>query len=394
MARSIEGQLADLKSRSLLRRLRTIDSACGTVIQTAGRELVNFSSNDYLGLSAEPALREAAKKAVDEFGVGSGASRLICGTLPPHVLLEKTLAEFKRTRAALTFSSGYATAVGAVTALMGKNDIVILDKLCHASLIDGVKLSGATARVFPHNHMGKLESHAKWAREQGNDARILIVTESVFSMDGDRAPLADIVEIKARYGTLLMLDEAHAIGVIGEHGRGLADRLGLADQVDIQMGTLSKALGGSGGYICASQGIIDLLINKARSFVYSTAPVPAVAAAATAAIDFLTSDEGPVRIKKLRDNLNQFAEELPGQFLKGSTPQSAIIPIIIGSEDTAVAASQWLLESGFFVSAIRYPTVAKGAARLRVTISAAHTSEQINNLCKALATLKDNLRTA
>ena len=394
MARSIESQLADLKSRSLLRRLRTIDSSRGMVIQTSGRELVNFSSNDYLGLSSEPALREAAKKAIDEFGVGTGASRLICGTLPPHVLLEKSLAEFKRTRAALSFSSGYATAVGTMTALVGKNDIVILDKLCHASLIDGVRLSGATARIFPHNHMGKLESHAKWAREQGGDARILIVTESVFSMDGDRAPLSDIVEIKARYGALLLLDEAHAVGVIGDHGRGLADRLGLADQVDIQMGTLSKALGASGGYICSNQGIIDLLVNKARSFVYSTAPVPAAAAAAAAAVDFLASDEGPVRIKQLRDNLNHFAEELPGEFAKGSAPQSAIIPIIIGSEDTALAAAQWLQESGFFVSAIRYPTVAKGAARLRVTISASHTREQINGLCKALATLRDNLRSA
>ncbi len=364
------------------------------MIQSGGRELVNFSSNDYLGLATEPALREAAKNAVDEFGVGSGASRLICGTLPPHVLLEKTLAEFKRTRAALAFSSGYATAVGTITALVGKNDIVILDKLCHASLIDGAKLSGATARIFPHNHMGKLESHAKWAREQGGDARILIVTESVFSMDGDRAPLSDIVEIKTRYGALLMLDEAHAVGVIGDHGRGLADRLGVADQVDVQMGTLSKALGGSGGYICANQGVIDLLVNKARSFVYSTAPVPAVAAAAAAAVDFLASDEGPKRIKKLRDNLSQFAEELPGEFVKGAAPQSAIIPIIIGSEDTALGAAQWLQESGFFVSAIRYPTVAKGAARLRITLSADHTREQISSLCKALATLRENLRQA
>ena len=394
MTRSIESQLAELKSRSLLRKLRTIDSPQQVVIRSGGRELVNFSSNDYLGLATEPALREAAKKAVDEFGVGAGSSRLICGTLPPHVLLEQKLAEFKRTRAALAFSSGYATALGAMGALMGKNDIVILDKLSHASLIDGARLCGATVRVFPHNHMGKLESHAKWAREQQPDARILIVTESVFSMDGDRAPLGDIVEIKARYGALLLLDEAHAVGVIGNHGRGLADRLELADKVDIQMGTLSKALGASGGYICASQGIVDLLINKARSFIYSTAPVPMVAAAAGAAIDFLMSDEGEARVRKLRDNLSQFTAECPGEFLRSGSPQSAIIPVIVGSEDTALGASQWLFESGFFVSAIRYPTVAKGAARLRITISAAHTPEQISSLCQALGSLRDNLRQA
>jgi len=394
MPRSVESQLADLKSRSLLRRLRTINSASGTVIRSGGRELVNFSSNDYLGLAEEPALREAAKKAIDEFGVGAGSSRLICGTFPPHVLLEKTLADFKGTRAALAFSSGYATAVGTMGALIGRNDIVILDKLCHASLIDGARLSGATARVFPHNHMGKLESHAKWAREQGDESRILIVTESVFSMDGDRAPLGDIVEIKNRYGALLLVDEAHAVGVIGKNGHGLAERLGIAGKVDVQMGTLSKALGASGGYVCASQAIIDLLVNKARSFIYSTAPIPAVAAAATAAVDFLLSEEGPKRIQKLRDNLSQFAAEVPGEFLIAPVPQSAIIPIVIGSEDTALAASQWLLESGFFVSAIRYPTVAKGAARLRITLSASHTAAQITSLCKALGNLRDNLRPA
>lgn len=390
MSRSIESQLADLKSRSLLRRLRTVDSPQQTVIRSGGRELVNFSSNDYLGLAFEPVLREAAKAAIDEFGVGSGASRLVCGTLPPHVLLEQKLAEFKRTRAAIAFSSGYAAALGAIGAIAGKNDVVILDKLSHASLIDGARLCGATVRIFPHNHMGKLESHAKWASEQMPDARILIVTESVFSMDGDRAPLADILEIKARYGALLLLDEAHAVGVIGDHGRGLAGHLGLADQVDLQMGTLSKAFGTSGGYICAGQGIIDLLVNKSRSFIYSTAPSPPVAAAAAAAVDLLVSAAGEERVKKLRANIDQFAAELPGGLLGETAPQSAIIPIILGGEETALAASQWLFESGFFVPAIRYPTVAKGTARLRVTLSAAHAAEQISSLCKVLANLREN----
>jgi 8-amino-7-oxononanoate synthase len=394
MSRSIEAQLAELKSRSLLRKLRTVDSPQQPLIESGGRTLLNFSSNDYLGLANEPALREAAKKALDEFGTGAGASRLICGTQPPHVLLEQKLAVFKRTRAALTFSSGYATALGTISGLVGKNDVIILDKLAHASLIDGSRLSGATVRVFPHNHMGRLESHLKWARDNVPDARVLVVTESVFSMDGDRAPLADIVEIKKRHDALLLLDEAHAVGVIGDHGRGLADRMGVAGHVDIQMGTLSKALGVSGGYICASQGIVDLLINRARSFVYSTAPSPMVAAAAAAAVDFLMSDAGEVRRQKLRGNLNLLAEKLPGEFLKSKSLQSAIVPIIIGPEETALAASQWLGESGFFVPAIRFPTVAKGTARLRVTVCANHTPEQIASLCDALGSLRDNLRTA
>lgn len=391
MPRSIEAQLGELKSRSLLRHLRALGSPQQTVIKSGGRTLVNFSSNDYLGLATEPALREAAKKAVDEFGVGAGASRLVCGTLPPHALLEKKLVEFKRTRAALAFSSGYATALGAITALLGKNDVIILDKLCHASLIDGARLCGATVRVFPHNHVGRLESHLQWAREHAPDARVLVVTESVFSMDGDRAPLRDIVEIKTRHGALLLLDEAHAVGVIGDHGRGLADKMGVAEQVDIQMGTLSKALGACGGYVCASQGIVDLLVNRARSFIYSTAPSPVIAAAAAAAVDFLMSDAGEERRQKLRVNLNRLAEELPGDFLGNGAPQSAIVPVIIGPEETALAASQWLLESGFFVPAIRYPTVAKGAARLRVTLSASHTPEQISRLCKAFGSLRDDL---
>ena len=247
-------------------------------------------------------------------------------------------------------------------------------------------------RVFPHNHMGKLESHLKWARDNVPDARVLVATESVFSMDGDRAPLRDIVEIKSRFGALLLVDEAHAVGVIGDNGRGLADKLGVAEQVDIQMGTLSKALGVSGGYICASQGIVDLLINRARSFIYSTAPSPVMAAAGAAAVDFLMSPAGEERRQKLRSNIGVLAEKMPGEFLKNGAPQSAIVPVIIGSEETALAAAQWLGESGFFVSAIRYPTVAKGAARLRVTLSAAHTPEQIASLCDALGGLRDNLR--
>lgn len=384
---SIASELDELRARSLYRRLREFDSPMGTEMTLGGKRLINFASNDYLGFATDPVLRGAAKEAIDQYGVGSGASRLICGTLPPHCGLEAKLAEFKRTEAALAFSSGYAASVGTLGALCRKDDVVILDKLAHASLIDGAKLSGAVVRVFPHNHLGKLESHLQWARDNYPQARIVVVTESVFSMDGDWCPLAEIVTLKERFGALLLLDEAHAVGVIGDHGRGLADHLGLASRVDVQMGTLSKALGCSGGYICGSRALVDLLINRARSFIYSTAPSPALAATAHAALDLLLSTAGELRRQRLRANLAKFADSLPQHFADGRKVQSAIIPIILGPAEKALAAAQTLLDRGFFVPAIRYPTVPKEAARLRVTLSARHTPEQIGGLCEVLREL-------
>jgi len=282
-------ELKALHTRSLDRHLREIGSAQGSEVEIAGRRLINFSSNDYLGLASDPRLRKAATAAIDEFGVGAGASRLISGTQSPHLRLESALAKWKGTEAALCFSSGYAAALGTIPALVTKNDVVLLDKLCHASLIDGAKLSGAILRVFPHNHVRKLESHLDWARREYSGKRVLIITESVFSMDGDRAPLRELVQLKKRFGAMLMLDDAHAVGVIGPNGRGLASAENLNDEVDVQMGTLSKALGASGGYICGSRTLIEWLINRARAFIYSTAPPPAIAAAALAAVDFLAS---------------------------------------------------------------------------------------------------------
>lgn len=394
MARSIEAQLAELREASLLRKLREVESTSGTEIEVGGKRLLNFSSNDYLGLAGEAFLKEAACKGIERHGVGSGASRLVCGTHSPHVELERKLAEFKRTEAALTFSSGYAAAVGTLGALLKRDDVVVLDKLAHASLIDGARLSGAIVRIFPHNHLGKLESHLQWAREKAPDARVVVVTESVFSMDGDQAPLEGIVEIKNRYGALLLVDEAHAVGVVGQNGRGLVDKLGLGEKVEIQMGTLSKALGVSGGYICGKSVLIEWLINRARSFIYSTAPPPALAVAATAALDFLMSDAGEQRRQSLLRNVKQFLIETPAELLREARVQSAIVPVVLGSEATALAASQWLIGTGFFVPAIRYPTVAKGAARLRVTISAAHQPEQISALARALERLSASQREA
>jgi 8-amino-7-oxononanoate synthase len=371
-------QLQALRARSLDRHLREIGSAQGPIVDLPGKRLINFSSNDYLGLASDAKLRQAAIAAVNEFGVGAGASRLISGTQSPHLRLEKALAEWKGTQAALCFSSGYAAAVGTLPALVSKSDVVVLDKLCHASLIDGAKLSGAILRVFPHNHLGKLESHLEWGRHEHPRARIVVVTESVFSMDGDRAPLRDLIDLKKRFGALLFLDEAHAVGVIGPNGRGLAAKENLAADVDVQMGTLSKALGVSGGYICGSSSLVEWLINRARSFIFSTAPPPALAAAALAALDFLSSPQGEERRRRLWRNIDLLGDAL------STKPASAIVPWMVGDEQAALDLSRNLQEKGFFVPAIRYPTVAKGAARLRVTVSAAHEEEQIRSLAEAI----------
>ncbi len=384
MPPTIDAELAELRARSLLRSLREMDSPQQPAVELAGKKLINFSSNDYLGLATEPALCDAAKAAIDQYGMGSGASRLVCGTLSPHVRLEEKLAEFKRTEAALVFSSGYATALGTLGALCRKEDVVILDKLAHASLIDGARLSGAHVRVFPHNHMGKLESHLGWARANFPEARVVVVTESVFSMDGDWAALGEIVELKRRYGALLLLDEAHAVGVIGAHGRGLADQLGLSAAVDIHMGTLSKAFGVSGGYVCGGRRLIELLVNRARSFIYSTAPSPAVAAAGCAAVGWMLSPAGEKRRQQLRQNLAQFATEMPSLFSGERKVRSAIVPVMIGKAEAALEAAHVLADKGFLVPAIRYPTVARDGARLRVTLSARHTPRQIAGLCAVL----------
>jgi 8-amino-7-oxononanoate synthase len=390
MSELFHDQLQALRAQALHRKLREIGSAQGPQIRIVGQELINFSSNDYLGLANDPRLREAAKAAIDEFGVGAGASRLISGTQSPHVRLEAALATWKGTQAALSFSSGYAAAIGTIPALVGKQDVVLLDKLSHASLIDGARLSGALLRVFPHNHLGKLESHLKWAQREHPCKRILIVTESVFSMDGDRAPLAQLIDLKKRFGALLFLDEAHAIGVIGTNGRGLAAELGVANDVDVQMGTLSKALGVSGGYICGSRSLIEWLVNRARSFIFSTAPPPAVAAAGLAAVDFLASSEGEERRKILWARIGTLRACLPRRpwdaapSANPSNSGSAIHPWMVGDEQGAIDLARTLQTEGFLAPAIRYPTVAKGSARLRITVTAAHTESQISALCAAL----------
>jgi len=387
----LDFELAELRDQGLHRALRRVDSPQGPQLVIDGWALLNFSSNDYLGLATHPALQEAARRAVGDFGAGAGASRLICGSLAPHHELESALAEFKATEAALAFSSGYSTALGTIPALVGKNDVVILDKLVHASIVDAARLAGAKLRLFRHNDPASLEKVLKWARSRRTSThhaprttRLLIVTESVFSMDGDLAPLREIIELKEQHGAWLLLDEAHATGLFGEHRRGLAEAQGLAGHVEIQMGTLGKALGAAGGFIAGSRQLIELLVNRARSFIFSTAPVPAAAAAATAAIRLIQTAEG----ETLRTRLWQRVDELKNELIRAgcSLPpvQSAILPLHVGDERKAVELAAGLRERGVFIPAIRYPSVARGAARLRVTVTAAHTSEHIAALGGAI----------
>jgi len=374
-------RLAAIRAQGLFREVRRVDSPQSPRLVLAGKSTLNFSSNDYLGLAKEPALREAAIRAVEKFGAGGGAARLICGSLAPHHELEESLAAFKNVPAALTFSTGYAASVGTISALVGKDDVVIIDKLVHASIVDGARLSGAKLRVFAHNDLNELEDILKWTVKARSAGNVLIVTESVFSMDGDCAPLREIAALKTKYGAWLMVDEAHATGLYGTHRRGLAEETGVSEEIDIQMGTLGKAFGASGGYIAGSRDLIDFLINRARSFVFSTAPVPAAAAAATAGIEFVQSSKGEERRKLLWERVAEFhsARQLPAPKFP-----SAIIPLIIGDEGQAMQAAAALLEQHILVPAIRYPTVARGQARLRITVTAAHQSAEILQLATAL----------
>ena len=397
-------RLDAIREQGLHRELRRVESPQGPRIRIAGRELINFSSNDYLGLANHPALKAAAVRAVEKFGAGAGASRLVCGSLAPFHELEEALAAFKATEAALTFATGYATALGTITALLGKDDIIITDKLIHASIVDAAKLCGAKLRIFAHNDVNDLEEILKWATQVPRPSslvprHILIVTESVFSMDGDHAPLREMVALKEKYGAWLMVDEAHATGLYGANRRGLAEELGVSDRVEIQMGTLGKALGASGGYVCGSRALIDFLVNRARSFIFSTAPVPAAAAATTAGVQLVQSTEGSTRRDQLWRHVQVLGDDVrrlkssagESQRLLTSSPtnhSSAIIPLIVGDESQAVVTASALRERGFFVPAIRYPTVARGSARLRITLTATHTANDIAELTRALKTLE------
>ena len=370
----LRAELAALEAADLRRTLRAADAT----------PLRNFAANDYLGLSRHPALIKAARAATAAQGTGSGASRLVTGTDRAVLALEEELAAWKEKEAALVFSSGYAAAVGTIPALVGAGDTVILDKLAHASLIDAARLSGATIRIFPHNHLGKLE--ALLARISAAPARgkILIVTESIFSMDGDAARLLEIVVLKEKYGAWLLVDEAHATGLYGATGAGLLAELGLSGRVEIVMATLSKALGSIGGVIAGSRPLIDWLTNRARSFIYSTALPPGAIAASRAALVVARGAEGAARRARLRENIAHFHAGLPARWKEHPLSTSPIQPLICGEPAAAVQLAADLRAAGFLIPAIRYPTVPRQAARLRLTLSSEHTGEEIGALTEAL----------
>ena len=384
LGRELEG----LRGQGLYRTLREVSSEQGRRIIVEGRECVSFGSNNYLGLANREELRRAAIDAIQRFGCSAAASRLISGTMSPHVELEKKIAEFEECEDAIVFATGYMANVGAISVLVGPKDTVIIDKLCHASIIDGCQLSGARLRVYPHRDLEKLErvlAHSVSFR------RRLIVTDGVFSMDGDLAPLPAIVELGERYEAVTMVDEAHGTGVIGPTGRGAVEHFGLKGQVDVLMGTLSKAVGSQGGFVAGGRELIDLLRNRARPFVYTTAPPPGDCAAALAGLEIIEGE--PELRQRLWDNAAAARRAVAEAGFQIAATETPIIPIIVGEADRAVELANFLFERGLYAPAVRPPTVPKGQSRIRVTVMATHTEEDIAELGQALLDAKAALGT-
>lgn len=379
----IEKELQELRQQGLYRSLLSVEEVRGPFITLGGKKYLCFCSNNYLGLAGHPRLKGAAQEAIEQYGWGAGASRLVSGNTTLHEALEAELACFKGTEATLVFPSGYMANVGTITALVGKGDIIIGDRLNHASLIDGCRLSGADFRVYPHNDTDALEDILKRASQY---KRRLIVTDGVFSMDGDLAPLPNIVELAKKYKATVMVDDAHGTGVMGKKGKGTVEHYGLEGQVDVQMGTLSKALGGIGGFVAGSKTLIEYLRNRSRPFIYTTALPVAACAAAMEALKII--EEEPSRREALWRNVRYLQEGLKVQKFKGLNVQeieSPIFPIIIGAAKEAVALSNFLFEKGLLVTAIRPPTVPEETSRLRVTVMSEHAREHIQALLQALA---------
>lgn len=375
----IDGELASLEARGLRRALEPLGSAQGPVVRVGGRSLVNLCSNDYLGLAADPRLREAAARAALEEGAGSGAARLVVGDLPIHGALERRLAAFKGAEAALLFNTGYHANAGVPGALAGKGDAIFSDALNHASIIDGCHLS--RAEVVRYRHADAEDLDALLARTAAR--RKLVVTDSIFGMDGDAAPLAEIAEVCERHGAMLYVDEAHAAGVLGPTGAGLAEAVGVKDRVDAHMGTLGKALGSFGAYVAGSRRLVELLVSRARTFVFTTALPPAACGAALAALDVLAAE--PERRERLRALAARMKAGLAAQGFDVSRVVAPIFPVVLGSEERALAASRAMRERGFHVKAIRPPTVPRGTSRLRVSLTATHTEAQVDAFLGALA---------
>jgi 8-amino-7-oxononanoate synthase len=375
-------ELDAIEARGLRRSLREVGGAQDAVVRVNGREAVLLCSNNYLGLAAHPEVTEAAARASRDFGAGAVSSRLISGHMTPHAALEERLAAWKGVEAALLFSTGYHANVGTISSLVGKDDVVVSDELNHASIIDGCRLSRARVAVYRHNDVAHLRDVL---RDHAGARRLLVVTESVFSMDGDLAPLAGIADAASDHGAWLMVDEAHGAGVFGPAGAGVVASLGLTDRVDIHMGTLGKAIGSFGAYVAGSRRLVDHLVNRARSFIFTTGLPPSAAAAAGAALNVIARE--PERAAGLLARARALGERLRAAGLDVPNVDSQILPVMVGDAREAVTAAARLLERGYYVAAIRPPTVPPGTSRLRLSLMATHTDAHIDGVARELVSI-------
>ncbi|HVD55639.1 MAG TPA: 8-amino-7-oxononanoate synthase [Thermoleophilaceae bacterium] len=379
MSGDIHERLEEIRDRGLFRRLRCVSGPQGPRVLLDGRPVLLLCSNNYLGLADHPRVREAAAEAAMRYGAGSGASRLISGNMTIHRRLEEALAEFKGSEACLLFGSGYLANVGVVSSLAQEGDVVFSDALNHASIVDGCRLSRAETFIYDHCDVGHLE----WGLQQAEGRGALIVTDGVFSMDGDKAPLREIVELAHRYDARVMVDEAHGTGCVGPGGRGLVAELELEDDVDVVVGTLGKALGSYGAYVLCGETMANYLVNSARTLIFSTALSPPSVAAALAALELLC--EQPRRVEKLQRNGRVLREALSEAGVVVEERDTPIVPLIVGEAQTAVAASDRALERGIFAPAIRPPTVPSGTSRLRLAVMASHTKSELREAAAVLA---------
>ena len=371
----ISEQLSELKAKGVAPKLRILEGEQKPVATFDGKEVINLASNNYLGLATDKRLRKASLEAVKKLGVGAGAVRTIAGTMQLHMQLEEQIAKFKNVEACVVFQSGFTANAGTVSAVLGKEDLIISDELNHASIIDGARLSKATIKVFKHKDIKDceriLQEHADFPGKK------LIITDGVFSMDGDIAPLPELCDLAEKYGCIMMVDDAHASGVLGRGGRGTVDHFNCHGRVHIQVGTLSKAIGSMGGYVCGSRELIDFLYLRARPFLFSTSHPPATAAACQAAFTLLDSPDGEKMVKKLWANTKFFKRELKKRGFQFKVSETPIIPIHVGDAAKAFEFSRKLFDAGVFAPAVGYPTVAEGKARLRAIVSAAHKRDQL-----------------
>jgi glycine C-acetyltransferase len=378
--RYLSEELESLKQQGLYRRLRVLDDEQTARARFDGRSVVNLSSNNYLGLTTHPKLRERTLEATRTFGVGSGSVRTIAGTMAIHLELERKLAEFKKTEAVVVFQSGFAANAGTVAAVLGREDVIVSDELNHASIIDGARLSRAEIKVFAHRDAAAAR---KILRELPKERRKLLITDGVFSMDGDLGALPDLAALAEEFGCIMMVDDAHASGVFGRNGRGTIDHFGLHGRVDIQVGTLSKAIGALGGYVAGSRALVEFLYHRARPFLFSTSHPPGVAAACIAAIDVLLDE--PQLIDRLWENTKFFKSGLARLGFDTGTSESPITPVIAGDGALAMKLSDRLFDEGVFAQGLAFPTVPRGKARVRTIVTAAHTRDELQCALDAFA---------